>query len=68
MTHNLSFRYHADITIRVRVRVRVRIRARVRVRVRFRVRVNNTKLLETSISFPYTQQKQRDTRESSVTL
>ena len=58
MTHNLSFRYHADITIRVRVRVRVR----------FRVRVNNTKLLETSISFPYTQQKQRDTRESSVTL
>jgi hypothetical protein len=50
MTHNLSFRYHADITIRVRVRVRIR--ARVRVRVIFRVRVNNTKLLETSISFP----------------
>ena len=38
MTHNRSFRYHADIKIRIRVRVRVRVRVRIMVRVRFRVR------------------------------
>ena len=36
MTHNLSFRYHADMTTIKRVRVSVRLRFRVRISVRVR--------------------------------